>query len=449
MAALGLLFVIFLLLLWSVWQGVYLAYPLALILLLLGATLSAEGFSLVQVLRLALKGGRKAWPVIQILLLIGAVMAIWMAAGTVPAMVYYGLQIIHPRFFILWAFLLTSLVSTIIGTSFGTAGTIGIALMVMTAGSDVNPHLVAGAIIAGAYVGDRCSPMSSSAYFVATLTQTDLYANLSAMLRTGGLPLLLTCGAYLLLSLGNPVHGQNQILLSRLAQEFELHPLLLLPAGLMLVLAVLRVPVPILMGSSVLAGGVLAFGFQSTPWGDLLRVILLGYRVEADPLLQRVLSGGGVLAMARVCLVVVLSTALAELLGKTQFLQKLQHLILKARTRVDLFLATLSMGILAAALGCTQTIGILLTQQTLASPYQRIPDANSALALDLENTVVVLAPLIPWNIAGLVPATLLQVSGGYVPFAVFLYLLPLVVLMQLSLQPVPLLLPDGRREGDC
>ena len=107
---------------------------------------------------MAFAGAKQALPVVYILLLIGVLTAVWMAAGTVPALVYYGTQLISPRFFILWAFLLSSAISGLIGTSFGTVGTIGIALIVIARSSHIAVNPVAGAIIAGAFVGDRCSP---------------------------------------------------------------------------------------------------------------------------------------------------------------------------------------------------------------------------------------------------------------------------------------------------
>ena len=168
------LFISFGLLVISALTQTFIAYPLMVALGLFTAVLIRRGFSLSSLFTMAIAGARLALPVVYVLLLIGILTAVWMAAGTVPALVYYGTGLISARFFILWAFLLTSIVSVLMGTSFGTVGTLGIALMMIARSSHIEINPVAGAIIAGAFVGDRCSPMSSSAHLVTSITHTSL-----------------------------------------------------------------------------------------------------------------------------------------------------------------------------------------------------------------------------------------------------------------------------------
>ncbi|MEM9924681.1 MAG: hypothetical protein AAF915_13165 [Cyanobacteria bacterium P01_D01_bin.50] len=144
----------FVLLVISAFGGYFIVYPLLASMIALFLLLLKRGFKPNQLFKLAWAGSKKSFSVIYILLLIGVVIAVWMMAGTVPAIVYYGIQMINPSYFIVSAFLLSILVSLLIGTSFGTVSTIGIALMIMASGTSVNPHLTAGAIIAGAYFGD-------------------------------------------------------------------------------------------------------------------------------------------------------------------------------------------------------------------------------------------------------------------------------------------------------
>jgi NhaC family Na+:H+ antiporter len=118
-------------------------------------------------------------------------------------------------------------------------------------------------------------------------------------------------------------------------------------------------------------------------------------------------------------------------------LQRLERSLERVKTPGDRIFATALVGTLAAAFGCTQTIAILLTQQLLGPTYHRTHAPPPALALDLENTVVVISPLIPWNIAGLLPATILGVNAGFIPFACYLYLLPLVTLLWLRGRRTP------------
>lgn len=427
----------FVLLLFSAIQGHFIAYPLLITLGIISTTLIRRDFSPKALATMGLLGSRQAFPVIKILLLIGAVTAVWMAAGTVPAIVSYGIRWINPHGFILAAFLLTSLVSLLLGTSFGAASTIGIALMIMAKGSQVDPHLIAGAIIAGAYFGDRCSPMSSSAHLVATITKTDLYTNLKNMMATGFLPLVVTSVLYLILSFLYPVQFSKSVLPVELSQIFNLHWIVLLPAITLFLLAIFRIEVKVSMGISIAIGVTIAFWVQHYSIVQILRFAITGFQMDQDIPIQAILLGGGIVSMAKVCGVVVISTAIAGILAGTNTLRIVEDWLKQIRSRSNIFLSTTLIGTAAAAFGCTQTIAILLTQQLVQRKYAD----RYALALDLEDTVVVLSPLIPWNIAGLVPATILLTDWGFIPYAFYLYLIPLLIFTRLqwgrSAEPQP------------
>ncbi len=424
----------FVLLLVSVAQGIFIAYPLLLTLAILISVYIRRGFQLKSLLQMAFIGSQKSFSVLSILLLIGAVTAVWMAAGTVPALVYYGLKLINPQYFVLSVFILTSFVSLLLGTSFGTVSTTGIALMVMARGSNVNPHLIAGAIIAGAYFGDRCSPMSSSAHLVASVTGTKIYTNLKNMVRTAIVPLVISTLIYLALSRLNPVQLANSSLTLEIPKVFEINLIVLLPALVVLILSLFRVEVKLTMLISLITALAIGIGMQDYSLTQLLKFMMLGYSLEEINPLQDILSGGGVVSMARVSVVVIVSTGLAGIFSGTRTLDAIEVLLKKAKSRSELFLGTTVIGIASAAFGCTQTIAILLTQQLVQDKYEQEQLDNYQLAVDLENTAVVLSPLIPWNIAGLVPATLLMTDSGFIPYAFYLYLLPLFSLVQFKLR---------------
>ncbi|NEQ49958.1 MAG: Na+/H+ antiporter NhaC family protein [Leptolyngbya sp. SIO3F4] len=424
--ALGLL-VSFGCLLLSVLRGVSLIWPLGVAIALFILIHYRRGQSLLPLLRYCWHGAKQSWPVFSILLLIGALMSTWLAAGTVPALVYYGTQLIHPQYFVLSAFVLTALVSTLIGTSFGAAGTIGLAMIIMARSSGMTHlNLVAGAIIAGAYVGDRCSPLSSSAHLIATITDTRIYQNLKHMLFTSLVPLILTLLIYGVLSRFYPLAiSQQSDIGQKIADAFSLHSMTLLPALLVLGLAAMRVNVKLTIGSGWIAAVVLAIGLQHYSLGDVLNFTLWGFRIDNHPELSTILVGGGLWPMIHVCAVVLLSTALSGLLTSTHSLEKVGDWLKVARQQRQLFIGTNLISLFSAAFGCTQTITILLTHQLVSPHYRQQNYGNQQIAIDLENTAVVIAPLIPWNIAGLVPATLLMTGPGFIPFAVYLYLVPL------------------------
>ena len=164
------LFSVFTLLMLSVYKGIEIFYPLFTGLIIFTFIAYRRGFGVRELAAMIVKGSRKSLMIINILLLIGAITAVWRASGTVAYVVYYGIRLINPSFFILYAFILCSIVSFLLGTSFGTVGTIGMILMVMVKGGNININIVAGAIIAGAYFGDRCTPISSRANLLASIT---------------------------------------------------------------------------------------------------------------------------------------------------------------------------------------------------------------------------------------------------------------------------------------
>jgi NhaC family Na+:H+ antiporter len=301
------------------------------------AVLLRRGFPLKSLIEMAVTGSQKSFSVIGILLLIGAVMAVWMAAGTVPVLVYWGIKLISPQYFIFWAFILTSIVSVLLGTSFGTASTIGIALTIAARGSGVNPNMIAGAIVAGAYFGDRCSPMSSSANLIAIITKTEIYTNLKNMTVTGLLPLIVSSLLYLILSFLNPVELSGNNLALELGTAFNLNSITLLPALTILILCVLRVEVKIAMAVSIIAGSAIAIFVQGYSPIDILQFALTGFKLESTSSLKDIVAGGGILSMVKVSTVVIVSTAFAGIFAGTRTLEFIEVYLNKAGTRGDLF----------------------------------------------------------------------------------------------------------------
>lgn len=407
-------------------RGISVFWPLLVALGLITLVYRGKGTS-ARVLFVHMRQGvQSSAGVVGILLLIGIVVASWLAAGTVPALVFYGLQLIHPRWFLVLAFGLTGAMSVLLGTSFGTVGTMGLALMIMARGGGVPEGWAAGAIIAGAYVGDRCSPMSSSAHLVAAITQTSLRRNLAYMASTAWGALVLSLGIYAVASLRNPLQTVENSLIEQIPAAFSVHPLVLLPAALLIVLTVARCPVKPTLWLSCVSAVAIALTLQSQSVVAVFRTLMVGsVPVESD--LGTLFQGGGLLAMGKVCAVVMVSTALAGLLlGMGTFDRVGQLLALQQGDR-GRFGGTLLASLLTSAFGCTQTIAILLTGQIVQPRYDSTASSSErqSLAIDLENSAVVLAPLVPWNIAGLVPATVLLTDASFIPYAVYLYLLPL------------------------
>jgi Na+:H+ antiporter, NhaC family len=426
----------FILLLSSVFKGIFVGYPLVASLVIFIIIGIRRGFTLKQLIGMTYEGSKKSFVVLKIFILIGAITAAWMASGTVPAIVYYGLEFLKPNLFILSTFLITSFVSILIGTSFGAIGTVGIALMVMARGGGVNTALTAGAILSGAYFGDRCSPMSSSANLVANLTGTNIYTNIKSMLKTSVLPFAAACLMYLVFSLRFPLGLAGNQINEQILGVYNISLVTLLPAAIIIVFSLFKVNVKSLMFLSVLTAAFIGILIQRVSALTMLKYILAGYKMPFDSPLKYIIKGGGILSMLKISLVVFVSSGFNGIFDGTGILKVVEDAIAKVKGRSNNFMATIIVSIASAAFGCSQALAVILTNMLMKKNYEANSIERESLAVDLENSAIVIAPLIPWNIAVLVPLTTLEAETEAIMFAFYLYFLPLFNYLVLKISSI-------------
>lgn len=426
----------FLLLTGGVYKGIFVGYPLFASLLIFTAISIKRGFKIKSILEMIYKGSRKSFIILKIFVLIGVITSLWMASGTIPGIVYYGTRLISPNYFILSAFLITCFVSFLLGTSFGTVSTIGIAMIVMARAGGVNINAAAGAIIAGAYFGDRMSPVSSSANLVAHLTDTDLYENIKNMFRTSWFPFLISAIIYIVISFMYPLNFHDNNMEFELVKAFKINLVVLLPALSILLFSFFKVNVKFSMLASICTAAVLVIILQKGSPLDIIRYAIVGYEMDRNSALYSIIKGGGILSMLKVSTVVIISSAFSGIFDGTGILKSLDNLISGANTRFELFVITIIVSTVSAVFGSTQALAIILTDQLVKKAYTNKGLSNAELAVDIENTAVLISPAIPWNIAGLVPATTLGAGTGFIPFAFYLFLVPLTNLLYIKTKEI-------------
>ena len=386
-----------------------------------------RGFFLRDLARMAWRQGRSSLIVVPVFLLIGMVAALWRASGTIAFFLYHGLRGIAPGSFLLVAFLLSAALSFALGTSYGVTGTAGVVLITLARSGGVDLAVAAGAILSGAYFGDRCSPMSSCATLVAACTDTQLYRNVREMLKTGLLPTLLTAGVFAVLSVRNPLTVVDGRVLSALSENFSLHPLALLPAACMLALPLLRVPVKWAMALSAVLAFALAVLLQGMPAGEALAIALTGYE-PAQPALGAILSGGGLTSMLETCAVVLATSLYAGILEGIDALAPAKGWAERLADRLGLFPAAAVTGAALVMVFCNQAVTVMLSARLLGESYETRGASRTELAIDIENSGVVIAGLVPWSIAITVPLAMLGVGIEAIPWCALLYLIPLCYL---------------------
>ena len=368
--------------------------------------------------------GKKLIPLLLIFVFIGSITALWRSSGTITFFIYYGIQVIRPGIFILVAFLLTCLLSYALGTSFGVTGTVGIILMALARSGGVDTMVTAGAVLSGAYFGDRCSPASSSGLLVAAVTETKQYDNIRNMHRTGWLPMLVTVAIYGVISAAHPIQAVEESLLQTLAESFRLSLWTVVPAILMLVLPMVKVSIrTTLLVSACAAYGVSVLVQGMGAW-DALVAAAVGYTPE-NGALTAILSGGGMLGMLETSFAVMATGLFAGLLSGLGILDGLKGFVEKIARRWGLFPATVLVSLVAAMVFCNQSIIVMMAYPLLRDVYERCGHGNAELALDVENSGIVMAALVPWNIAGSVPLQMLDAGSAAIPYMVLLYMIPL------------------------
>ena len=381
-------------------------------------------FPFRDLMKMVYVGGRTSFVVLQILVLIGFLTALWRASGTISFFVYYGISMITPSLFIFITFLITMILSFALGTSFGIAGTAGVLLMVLAQSGGVSEAVTAGAIMSGAYFGDRCSPASSSASLVAAVTFTKLYKNVKMMLLTGIIPTVITLGVYLLLSIRNPINQINTQVLDALDGSFELSWIVALPAVAILILPLFRVKVTHAMMVSIVISFLETVFLQKQPFVETLITCALGYQPESS-LLGQVMAGGGLISMIEVIIIVFISCTYAGVFDGTGMLKDPQARIANLANYIGLFPTQVVASLLSVAVFCNQTVATILNAQILGDVYASKGATPENLAIDMENSVITLAGIIPWSIACTVPLGILGVGPEAIPYCVLLYVIPL------------------------
>lgn len=379
-----------------------------------------KGFSARELAEMTITGVKKAGNILLTMMLIGVLTALWRAAGTIPTIVSYSASLLHPSILVLMAFLLNCMVSFLTGTAFGTGATMGVICGAVAMAMGASPVLSGGAILSGAFFGDRCSPVSTSMLLVSDLTETEPYENIRVMLRRAWVPFLLSCLIFALLGRTSAAGKEIPNLAALFSRELQLHPVTLIPAVAILLLAVFRVKVKKAMIVSILCALPICLLLQHFSAAEIFRFAIYGFRAENGEV-GKLLNGGGVLSMVRVCTIVCISSSYAGIFEKTGLLSGIQRYVGALAKKTNAFAAVLCTAVLTAMAACNQTLSIMLTDQLCRD----LAEDKETFASWLEDTAVVVSPLIPWSIAG---STVLYSAGlplSGILAACYLYLLPI------------------------
>ena len=385
---------------------------------------------------------------ILILLAVGGLIGSWMIAGTVPAMIYYGVSILNPSIFFAAAAIICALASISIGSSWTVAGTLGIGLIGIADSYGLSPAVAAGAIISGAYFGDKLSPLSDTTNLAAACTNVDLFAHIRHMLWTT-VPAF--CVALLFFSLipSGAATAPEQIaeLRTAISQEFNVGVGVLIPLAVMIGLIWKRVPAYPAIMLATLAGILTAltlqtdvvrkFALMTNPEATmpvvegLWRTLFAGFEgTTTNEGLNSLISKGGIASMLNTVWLIVSALAFGGVLERTGILKQILDSVLTlVKSTGDLVAATVTGGFITNILAADQFLAIALPGRLFSSTYDDRGLSRENLSRTLEDSATMTSALIPWNTCGAYMAATLGVATfDYAPYAIFNLACPLIAI---------------------
>jgi NhaC family Na+:H+ antiporter len=370
---------------------------------------------------------------ILILMVVGTMIGTWIHGGVVPSMIYYGLKVLSPGIFLVATLIICSIVSLGTGSSWSTAGTVGVALIGVGAALSIPLPMTAGAIISGAYFGDKMSPLSDTTNLAPAMAGTDVFTHIRHMIYTTGPGYIIALILYALIGIrysGGTMEAQQiDAMLGTMQSNFFIHPLLLLPPILVIVMVVKRIkPLPALLGGTVL-GGIFAMATQGSSLADAIAAAHSGYVsntgvASVDDLLSR----GGLMSMMETVALIICALAFGGIMERTGMLESIARSLLKlVRGTGSLITTTVLSCIAMNAVASDQYIAIVIPGRMYKNAFdkQRLHPKNLSRALEDSGTLT--SPLIPWNSCGaFMWATLGVYPLAYLPYAFMNLLNPVV-----------------------
>lgn len=368
-----------------------------------------------------------------ILMIIGMVIGTWIISGVVPTMIFYGLKILSPKIFLLATLLMCSIVSLATGSSWTTAGTVGIALMGIGMSLNIPAPVIGGAIISGAYFGDKMSPLSDTTNLAPAMAGAKLFDHIRHMIYTTGPSYVLAAILFIVVGMGYSSDALDLTLIDQinegLSMDFNLSIWLLLVPVITIGIVVMKVPaIPGLFGGAII-GGIAAMMFQGSSLGDVVNAMHYGYESATGiEFVDTLLTRGGLDSMMWTVSLILCAMTFGGVMEKTGMLESLAGVILGfAKTTGTLVLSTIITALGMNVLAGDQYLSIVIPGRMFKKAFDDRGLAPRNLSRVLEDSGTLTSPLIPWNTCGaFMMATLGLAPWTYVPYCFLNLINPLV-----------------------
>ena len=394
------------------------------------------GYTWEEIEQSMFNGISQALQAIIILAIIGVLIGVWILSGVVPTMIYYGLLVLTPKTFLIAALIICSITSLATGTSWGTAGTIGIALMGVAAGLGIPAPIAAGAVISGAYFGDKMSPLSDTTNLAPAMAGTDVFTHVKFMLKPTIVSYIICIVVFAVAGMkyggSNVDLGAIEVIKQGLQSSFKISPVLLIPPIVVILTIAKKMPAIPGIFIGLVLGAILGLVYQGASFGDILNAGYGGYVSETGiEAIDSLLSAGGLMGMMYSISLTIFAMMFGGIMEKTGQLEVIVNkLIGKVKSDSGLVSLTIGTCIASNVTMPEQYISIVVPGRMYAQAYRDRGLHPKTLSNALESAGTVTSALVPWNTCGVFLFGVLGVSTyEYFPWAVFNYTMPIVVIL--------------------
>jgi NhaC family Na+:H+ antiporter len=378
---------------------------------------------------------------IMILFLVGALAGTWLVSGIIPAMVYYGLQVLTPSIFLPASVVIAALISIATGSSWTTSATVGIALVGIGTALGIPTGMIAGAVISGAYFGDKMSPLSDTTNLAPAMAGTDLFTHIRYMTITTVPTIVITIIIFSIISLNIDTSGDADVsgLLNTISNTFNISPYLFIVPLVVIILIVTKTKPLIALGVGVLLAAIFAFIFQSeilnslndSSFKSIINAIFVDTEITTDnEKLNELFSAGGMKGMLWTIYLICCAMVFGGIMDGIGALTRITDALLKVASSVfGLFASTVVSCLGLNAIASDQYLAIVIPGKMFKQAFEDKGLAPENLSRSLEDSGTVTSVLIPWNTCGAYQSTVLGVSvADYFVYAIFNWLSPFMTL---------------------
>ena len=367
---------------------------------------------------------------IMILILVGILIGIWLIGGTLPTLIYYGLEFISPRAILPLTFILCAITSVFTGTSYGSIATMGLAMYGVGINMGIPAVVMAGAVVSGSFFGDKMSPLSDTTNIAPAVAETDLYAHIGSMFYTTVPASVITLILYTVIGLRYSAQTYDassiSLIQDTLSSAYHINLICMLPLFLVIILAACKVPSILAMGISAVVSVILAVITQGAALSDIMSSALSGYVSETGvDMVDTILTRGGISSMIDTIAVLCFANFMAGGLKASGILNAFEKILLKVvRSTVSLVVSTLVFAWGMVILTSSQMIGIIVPGKAMGGLYDELNVNRKVLSRSLEDSSTIGSTLIPWSGEAIYITSVLGVGLGYIPFSFLCYIVP-------------------------